>query len=117
MSAKTKTKPTANGEAVAPLSPLDVLTLDQAAAYLQLAEEVVRQEAERGRLPGRKVGADWRFSRLAITEWLAGPPEPKPKSSKERIRALIGVWKDDLTVDAMVEEIYRLRKANPVGGR
>jgi excisionase family DNA binding protein len=110
-----KSKPAVNGKATP--SPLDVLTLEQTAAYLQVTAEVVLQEAEGGRLPGRKLGAEWRFSRLAITEWLGAPAEPKPKSSKERILALAGVWKDDPTVDAMIEEIYRQRKANPVGGR
>lgn len=111
-----KTKPAANGKAATPPPP-DVLTPAQAAAFLQVAEAVVLQEAEGGRLPGRKLGADWRFSRQAITDWLAAPPEPKPKSPRERIRALIGMWKDDPTVDAMIEDIYRQRKANPVGGR
>ncbi len=112
-----KTKPTANGKAAPPPSLPDVMTPVQAAAFLQVTAEVVLQEAEAGRLPGRKLGADWRFSRLAITEWLAAPAEPKPKSSKERIMALVGMWKDDPTVDAMIEDIYRQRKANPVGGR
>ena len=110
-----KTKPAANGKAATP--PPDVLTPAQAAAFLQVTEEVVIREAEGGRLPGRKLGADWRFSRLAITDWLAGPTEPTPKSVREGILALAGVWKDDPTVDPMIEEIYRQRKANPVGGR
>ena len=112
-----KTKPAANGKATPPPPLPDVLTPAQAAAFLQVAVEVVVQEADGGRLPGRKLGADWRFSRSAITAWLATPAEPKSKSSKERILALAGVWKDDPTVDAMIEEIYRQRKANPVGGR
>lgn len=112
-----KTKPATNGKAAPPPPLPDVLTPAQAAAFLQVAEEVVLREAEDGRLPGRKLGADWRFSRAAITDWLAAKPEPTPKSSRERLLALAGVWKDDPTVDAMIEDIYRQRKANPVGGR
>lgn len=84
MSAKTKPKPAANGKSVAPLSPLDVLTLDQAAAYLQLAADVVCAEADAGRLPGRRVAGEWRFSRAALLAWLspapaaAGWPPPAP---------------------------------------
>jgi excisionase family DNA binding protein len=115
----TKSKPTANGVATAPPSPFDVLTPAQAAAYLQVGEDVVLREAEGGRLPGRKLGAEWRFLRHAIAEWLRSAPagEAPPKSSKDRIREVIGVWKDDPTVDAMIDEIYRQRKADPVGGR
>src|SRR5262245_14126722 len=70
-----------------PVMPYDVLTPSQVAAYLQVGEDVVIQEAEAGRLPGQKLGGQWRFLRLAITEWLrAGQTsEPKSKSSKERM--------------------------------
>jgi excisionase family DNA binding protein len=117
-----KTKPAANGKVAATtptavMSPLDVLTLAEAAAYLRLTEEVVRAEAEGGRLPGRSLGGEWRFTRGAIADWLAAPPVPTPESVREGILALSGVWKDDPTVDPMIEEIYRQRKANPVGGR
>lgn len=74
-----KTKPAANGKAAPPLSPLDVLTLAQAAAYLQLPPDAVRAEAEAGRLPGRCVAGEWRFSRSALLNWLNAPaPWPPP---------------------------------------
>jgi excisionase family DNA binding protein len=78
MSTKSKPKPAANGKSVAPLSPLDVLTLDQAAAYLQLAADVVRAEADAGRLPGRRVAGEWRFSRAALLAWLSPAPAALP---------------------------------------
>lgn len=49
----------------------DVLTLADAAALLQVEEEVVEQLAERGELPGRRVGDAWRFARSAVLDWLA----------------------------------------------
>lgn len=51
----------------AAMSGWDVLTLEQAAAYLQLPEETVRAEAEGGRLPGQRFGDQWRFLREALT--------------------------------------------------
>ncbi len=62
-----------NGSPHAPLSPLDVLTLAQAAEYLQLSEDAVRGEAEAGRIVGRQVGGDWRFLRDSIIAWLRVP--------------------------------------------
>jgi excisionase family DNA binding protein len=50
----------------------DVLTTAQLADFLKVEEETVRNLARRGDLPGRKIGRDWRFSRLAILDWLAG---------------------------------------------
>jgi excisionase family DNA binding protein len=54
-------------------SPLpDVLTPAQAAELLQVDEEEVVGLAEAGTLPGRRIGEQWRFSRPALIEWLAG---------------------------------------------
>ncbi len=54
-------------------SPLpDVLTPAQAAELLQVDEAAVVALAEAGTLPGRRIGEQWRFSRPALIEWLAG---------------------------------------------
>lgn len=50
----------------------DVLTTAQLADFLKVDEETVRKLAREGELPGRKIGRDWRFSRGAILDWLAG---------------------------------------------
>ena len=55
-----------------PANELEVLTLDQLAALLELDVELVGALAEQGDVPGRKLGEQWRFSRAAILEWLAG---------------------------------------------
>lgn len=49
----------------------EVLTTEQLAELLQLDEDTVRRLAAGGDIPGRKVGAHWRFSRRAILDWLA----------------------------------------------
>ena len=64
--AKSKPPVVANGKATRPLSPLDVLTLTEAAAYLRLPEDAVREEAEAGRLVGRHVRGEWRCARESI---------------------------------------------------
>jgi excisionase family DNA binding protein len=50
----------------------DVLTPTQAAELLQVPEDEVVELAEAGKLPGRRIGANWRFSRPALIAWLAG---------------------------------------------
>jgi excisionase family DNA binding protein len=98
-----------------PVTPYDVLTPSQAADYLQVDERTVIEEAESGRLPGQRLGGQWRFLRLAITDWLCPtPPQGEIKSSRDRMLALAGAWRDDPTVDAMMKEIYRKRKAKTV---
>ena len=58
--------------AFTPAANAEVLTLAGVAELLQVAEDAVRELAEAGDLPGRRVGDEWRFSREAVLRWLAG---------------------------------------------
>jgi hypothetical protein len=51
-------------------APPEIMTAAQAGQFLQLDEAVVIELAERGQLPGRKLGVVWRFSRAALVDWL-----------------------------------------------
>lgn len=55
-----------------PAADPDVLTLETAAALLQVTEGDVEAAATAGELPGRRIGGSWRFSRAALLGWLAG---------------------------------------------
>src|SRR4030081_1021241 len=44
--------------------------IDHLAAYLHLAPAQGARLGERGKLPGRKVGGQWRFSQAEIHHWL-----------------------------------------------
>jgi hypothetical protein len=59
-----------------PYDPPEVMNAEQAGQFLQIAAAVVIAMAESGKLPGRKLGADWRFSRAALVAWLAAPEGP-----------------------------------------
>lgn len=57
------------------MSELDaILTVKEVSSYLRLAESTVYKLAQEGKLPGRKVGGNWRFSREEIERWLMGIP-------------------------------------------
>lgn len=51
----------------------EVMNVAQCAKLLQVDEKILFELAESGKLPGRKLGYEWRFSRAAILAWLAGP--------------------------------------------
>jgi excisionase family DNA binding protein len=55
-----------------PASDLEVLTLAQVAQLLDVEEDAVRELAEAGDLPGRRIGEQWRFARAAVLDWLRG---------------------------------------------
>ena len=91
----------------------DILTLEEAAAFLGVQASSLQSEAIGGRVPGQVILGEWRFLKSALMEWLKTPAKPRRPGSKEAVLALAGLWKDDPTVDAMMEEIDRLRGERP----
>ena len=53
--------------------PPEVLNAEQAGQFLQIDEATIIELAEANELPGRKLGAEWRFSRAALVAWLSTP--------------------------------------------
>ena len=51
--------------------PPDIMTVKEAAEYLQLYPGTVYRLAGEGKLPCRKVGGAWRFSRRGLETWIA----------------------------------------------
>src|SRR5258705_5144082 len=51
----------------------DDFDIDRLAAYLHMMPAAVQKLAERGKLPGRRIGGDWRFSAAEIHHWLEDP--------------------------------------------
>ena len=52
-----------------------VYTKDAKMSFLQIDEKNVIELAEAGKLPGKKLGPVWRFSRDALVAWLSTPEE------------------------------------------
>ncbi len=57
--------------------PPEIMNVEQAAAFLQIERATLLELAESGKLPGRKLGRDWRFSRAALVAWLAEPEKKR----------------------------------------
>ena len=56
----------------------EVLTIKEVAALLKIAEKTAYVMAQRGELPGFKVGGQWRFKRSDIDDWI----EEKKKAAQ-----------------------------------
>jgi helix-turn-helix protein len=56
-----------------PYEPPEVMNAEQAGQFLQIDAKNVIELAEAGKLPGKKLGPVWRFSREALVAWLAAP--------------------------------------------
>lgn len=50
----------------------DVLKSDEVAELLEISPLTVRDWAKKGKIPARKIGKEWRFSKAAILKWLEG---------------------------------------------
>ena len=50
----------------------ELWTVEDAARYLKVSTKIVRREAAAGRLPGRKIGREWRFTRAGLRAWATG---------------------------------------------
>lgn len=48
----------------------EIMTLQDLAAYLKLAEKTLYGYAQKGTIPGIKIGSAWRFRKADIDAWL-----------------------------------------------
>lgn len=48
----------------------DILTIEEVAEYLRVSERTVYDWAQKGQIPGGKLGTAWRFKRSEIEQWV-----------------------------------------------
>ncbi|MEI6503441.1 MAG: helix-turn-helix domain-containing protein [Armatimonadota bacterium] len=48
----------------------EIMTSEQAAAYLQIGIVTLKKKAQTGRIPAAKIGRGWRFVKSELDEWL-----------------------------------------------
>jgi excisionase family DNA binding protein len=60
-----------------------IMTVREVSDYLRIGESTVYRLANEGKLPGRKIGGAWRFSRKELDRWVAQPRRKKRKSVKD----------------------------------
>ncbi|MCM8626280.1 helix-turn-helix domain-containing protein [Accumulibacter sp.] len=52
------------------ISEEDILTLQELSAWLKISERTLYGYAQKGIIPGIKIGSAWRFRRVDIDAWL-----------------------------------------------
>lgn len=48
----------------------EIMTLEEVARYLKLTPQTVYKWAQEGKIPGTKLGKEWRFRRRIIDDWI-----------------------------------------------
>jgi excisionase family DNA binding protein len=93
-----------SGGGMVPLvSGPEVLTLEEAAAFLRVSEETVRRLAAQQALPGRNIDDQWRFLKSALADWL------QLRSGKAVLLAQAGALAHDESLEPLRDAIYRER--------
>jgi excisionase family DNA binding protein len=84
---------------------LEDFDIDSLAAYLHLTPQQVMRLADRGKLPGRKVGGSWRFSQAEVHHWLE---DRIGLSDEEELAQMEGVLQRSHAADDAPDSIARL---------
>jgi PTS system nitrogen regulatory IIA component len=60
----------------------EIMTIEEVAAYLRVSERTVYDWAQKGDLPGGKLGTTWRFKREDVESWVNSRISSKPSGAK-----------------------------------
>ncbi|MDO8682842.1 MAG: acetate--CoA ligase [Armatimonadota bacterium] len=98
------------------------LTLDEAASFLKVSTSTLYKLLESGRIPAKKLGRRWRFSRSDLQEWLsqpdgsreAAPKDAEPIASFESAGGVISdLLKEDRTFKPSREFVAQANFSDP----
>lgn len=73
------------------------LDVEQLAAYLHVLPQQVRRLADRGQLPGRRIGGDWRFSEAEVHSWLEDKIGASNLDELSNVQKVVDRWTSDKT--------------------
>jgi excisionase family DNA binding protein len=59
-----------------------IMTVREVSEYLRMGESTIYRLANEGKLPGRKIGGGWRFSKKELDRWVAQPRGKKAKGQQ-----------------------------------
>ena len=57
-----------------------VFTVQELASYLKMKPVTIYKHAKAGKLPGFKVGANWRFKKSTIDRWITEQEDKETKA-------------------------------------
>lgn len=64
-------KPNVGSYSFRAYDPPEIMDEEEAARFLQVDAKTIVELAEAGKLPGKRLGKVWRFSRDALVAWLS----------------------------------------------
>jgi len=107
-SPKGKASKRPNGK-VGTADAFEILTLDEAAVLLRVSASGLLADAERGSVPGRLIGGEWRFARQVLWAWVTSPPISTPNAPKRILVDLPSPDETDHEYEMYMEAIRKSR--------
>jgi PTS system nitrogen regulatory IIA component len=80
----------------------EIMTLEEVAKYLRVSERTVYDWAQKGDIPGGKLGTAWRFKRADIEQWVSNKLEHTPSEPQQAPIALDSSMSELLSADRVV---------------
>lgn len=69
----------------------EIMTIEEVARHLRVSERTVYEWAQRGEIPGGKLGTSWRFKRSEINRWIDDKLLPKKGLYSAPVVSLLNV--------------------------
>jgi excisionase family DNA binding protein len=61
----------------------DIMTIEETSRYLRIPLSSLYRLAQAGKVPGQKVGRNWRFRRQALEHWLGESNKTRTMNDRE----------------------------------
>ena len=90
---------------------MDILTVQQAAAFLQISDDVLYPLIKSGEIPAGKVRGQWRMIKEDLAAWLRAQYATKPNQSY--ITSCHTVEQEQITGGSLSKEYDRLLGLTP----
>lgn len=87
----------------------EMMTSEEAAAYLRTSVESIRRMAREGRVPAARVGRSWRFRKTELDEWL----EVGGDASEDLVDRWLVQLAEERAARTKPEELVRMTQAAP----
>lgn len=99
----------------------EIMTIEEVAEYLRVSERTVYDWAQKGQLPGGKLGTTWRFKRADIENWVnrqLGNSTPKPSGGDGLLSKLLSsdrvVFLDDVSKENALKTLCAVLASSPL---
>lgn len=82
--------------------PYRNMTLTELAKHIGMDAREVKRMADRGVLPGRLIGGEWRFNRIQMLEWLQSEMHTLDQRHVQNLDRAMSDYRDDAIIETML---------------